>query len=210
MGTKSKALSRRRTSLRTQPGHVSRPVPAPPCCSQVKRSESRSVVSNCWGRHGLYTPWNSPGQNTGVGSCFLLQGIFPTQESNPGLPHRGRILYQLSHKGSPRIPEWVACPYSRGNLPTQGSNRGLLDCRRILYQASYEGSPNPRVFSPAVFQLHSLGGEGPGMLHRELTVQRPLGGSRARCRCSAPIPAGLPSSRGGWRNARGSLRGRGL
>ena len=37
--------------------------------------------------HGLYSPWNSPGQNTGVGSLFLLQGIFPTQGSNPGLPH---------------------------------------------------------------------------------------------------------------------------
>ena len=34
-----------------------------------------------------YSPWNSPGQNTGVGSLFLLQGIFPTQGTNPGLPH---------------------------------------------------------------------------------------------------------------------------
>ena len=51
--------------------------------------------------HGLYSPWNSPGQNTGVGSLSLLQGIFPTQGSNPGLPHCRRILYQLSHKGSP-------------------------------------------------------------------------------------------------------------
>ena len=48
--------------------------------------------------HGLYSPWNSPGQNTGVGSLSLLQGIFSTQESNPGLPHCGRILYQLNHK----------------------------------------------------------------------------------------------------------------
>ena len=47
-----------------------------------------------------YSPWNSPGQNTGVGSFSLLQGIFPTQESNPGLPHCRQILYQLSHKGS--------------------------------------------------------------------------------------------------------------
>ena len=47
------------------------------------------------------SPWNSPGQNTGVGSLFLLQGIFPTQGSNPGLLHCGQILYQLSHKGSP-------------------------------------------------------------------------------------------------------------
>ena len=47
------------------------------------------------------SPWNSPDQNTGVGSLSLLQGIFPTQESNPGLPHCRQILYQLSHKGSP-------------------------------------------------------------------------------------------------------------
>ena len=51
--------------------------------------------------HGLYSPWNSPGQNTGVGSLSLLQGSFPTQGSNPGLPHCRRTLYQLNHKGSP-------------------------------------------------------------------------------------------------------------
>ena len=49
------------------------------------------------------SPWNSPGQNTGVGSLSLFQGIFPTQGSNPGLPHCRWILYQLSHKGSPGI-----------------------------------------------------------------------------------------------------------
>ena len=43
----------------------------------------------------------SPGQNTGVGSLSLLQGIFPTQGSNPGLPHCRWIPYQLSHKGGP-------------------------------------------------------------------------------------------------------------
>ena len=66
------------------------------------------------------TPWtiyivhgiNSAGQNTGVGSLSLLQGIFPTQGSNPGLPHGIQILYRLSHKGSPRILEWVAYPFS--------------------------------------------------------------------------------------------------
>ena len=46
-----------------------------------------------------YSPWNSPGQNTGVGSLSLLQGIFPTLGLNPGLPHCRQILYQLSHKG---------------------------------------------------------------------------------------------------------------
>ena len=47
--------------------------------------------------HGLYSPWYSPGQNTGVGSCSLLQGIFPTQGLNPGLPHCKQILYQLTY-----------------------------------------------------------------------------------------------------------------
>ena len=51
--------------------------------------------------HGLHSPWNSPGQNTGVGSHSLLQGIVLTQGSNPGLPHCRQILYQLSHQGSP-------------------------------------------------------------------------------------------------------------
>ena len=64
-------------------------------------SESRSLGSDSLQPHGLYSLWNSPSQNTGVGSLSLLQGIFPTQESNPGLPHCRQILYQLSHKGSP-------------------------------------------------------------------------------------------------------------
>ena len=63
------------------------------------------------------------GQNTGVSSLSLLQGIFRTRGSNPGLPHCRRILYQLSHKGSPRILEWVAFPFP-GNLPNSGMNLG--------------------------------------------------------------------------------------
>ena len=63
-------------------------------------SESCSVVSRLLRPHG-HSPWNSPGQNTGVGSLSRLQGIFPTQGENPGLLHCRRILYQLSHKGSP-------------------------------------------------------------------------------------------------------------
>ena len=75
-------------------------------------NESCLVVSNFLWPHGLYSPWTSPGQNTGVGSLSLLQGIFPTQGSNPGLPHGRQILYQLSHKRSPRIQVWVAYPFS--------------------------------------------------------------------------------------------------
>ena len=68
---------------------------------KASESESLSVVSNSLQPHGLYSPWNSPGQNTGVGNLSLLQGIFSTQGLNPGLPHYRRILYQLSYKGSP-------------------------------------------------------------------------------------------------------------
>ena len=75
-------------------------------------SESRSVVSDSLRPHGLYSPWNSPGQNTRVGSLTLLQGTFPTQGSNTCLPHCRPILYQLSHKGSPKILVWVAYPFS--------------------------------------------------------------------------------------------------
>ena len=65
--------------------------------------------------HGLYSPQNPPGQNTGVGSLSLLQGIFPTQGLNPGLPHGTQILYQLCHKGRPRILELVAYTFCRSS-----------------------------------------------------------------------------------------------
>ena len=78
------------------------------------------------GFHGLYSLWNSPGRNTGVGSLSLLQGIFPTQGSNPGLLHCRWILYQLSHKGSPKTVEWVAYPFSRGS--SQPRNQTGVSC----------------------------------------------------------------------------------
>ena len=65
-----------------------------------KGCESHSVVPDPLRPHGLYSPWNSPCQNTGVGSLSLLQGIFPTQESNQSVLHCRWILYQLSYQGS--------------------------------------------------------------------------------------------------------------
>ena len=89
-------------------------------CSVLYTVLSRSVMSN-----SLWPPWmqptrlsvpgDSPGKNTGVGCHALLQGIFPTQGSNPGLLHCRQILYRLSHQGSPRILEWVTYPFSRGS-----------------------------------------------------------------------------------------------
>ena len=49
----------------------------------------------------LLQPWDSPGKSAAVGYHLLLQGIFPTQGSNPGLLHCTQILYQQSHMGSP-------------------------------------------------------------------------------------------------------------
>ena len=63
-------------------------------------NESPSVMYDSLWPNGLYNPWNSPGQNTGVGSLSLLQGIFLTQELYWGLLHCRRILYQLSYQGS--------------------------------------------------------------------------------------------------------------
>ena len=88
-----------------------------------KWSQRRSVMSNSLWAHGLYSTWNSPGQNTGVGSLSLLQGVFPAQGSNPGFPHYRWIHYQLSHQGSPKILEWVAYPFSSGSFWPRNQTR---------------------------------------------------------------------------------------
>ena len=81
--------------------------------------ESRTVMSEFLQPHELYSPWNSPGQNTGVGSLFLLQGIFPTQGLNPGLLHCREMLYQLSHREAQAY--WTGWPIpSPGDLPNPG------------------------------------------------------------------------------------------
>ena len=87
-------------------------------------TESHSVVSDSLRPGGLYRPQNSLGQNTGVGSLSLLQGILPAQGLNPGLPHYRQILYQLNHKGNPRKLEWVAYPSSPDDLPDPGIELG--------------------------------------------------------------------------------------
>ena len=80
-------------------------------------SESCTVLSDSLQPHGLYSPWNSPGQNTGVGSCSLLQGIFPTQGLNPGLLHCKWILYQLSYLGSLKLSsKWLVSPWWRHTI----------------------------------------------------------------------------------------------
>ena len=68
----------------------------------------------------------SPGKNNGVGCHALLQEIFATQGSNPGLVHCRQILYHLSHQGSPTTLEWVAYPFTRGS--SWSRNRTSVFC----------------------------------------------------------------------------------
>ena len=110
------------------------------CWNVLGDSESRSVVSDCLWPHGLYSPWNSPGQNTGVGSLSLLQGIFPTQGSNSGLLHCRHILYQLSHRESPKILEWEA--YSFSNESSQPRNQTRVSWIAGGFFTKISGKPN--------------------------------------------------------------------
>ena len=121
----------------------------------MKWSESHSVMFDFLQAHRLYSPWNSPGQNKGVGSLSLLQGIFPTQGS---LLHCRWILYQLSHKGSPRTLEWVAYPFSRGSSRPQESNWGLLHCRWIFTNWALCSNKERTIKNQENQQLHKNGG----------------------------------------------------
>ena len=102
-----------------------------------EKSESHSVVSDSLWPHGVYCPWNSPGQNSRVPSLSLLQGIFPTQGSNPGLWYRRWILYQLSHKGNPWIWEldykenWALNNWCFWTVLLEKTLENPLDCKEI-------------------------------------------------------------------------------
>ena len=91
------------------------------------------VMSDSLRPPGL-NPCNSPGQNTGLDSLSLLQGIFPTQGSNPGLPYCRQILYQLSHKGSPGILTGVGSlikPWVASYAQSCPALCGPVDCRLL-------------------------------------------------------------------------------
>ena len=81
--------------------------------------------------------------------AFPFPGDLPNLGSNPGLPHCRWILYQLSHKGNPRILEWVASlSLLQQVFLTQESNQGLLHCRQILYQLGYQSTINIHISFP--------------------------------------------------------------
>ena len=88
---------------------------------------------------GLYSPWNSPGQNTGVGSLSLLQGIFPTQGIEPRSPALQADSLPAEPQGKPKNTVVGSLSLLQRIFLTQVLNQGLLHCRWILYQLSYQG-----------------------------------------------------------------------
>ena len=88
---------------------------------------------------------DSPSKNIGVGCHALLQGIFLTQGSNPGIEPRSPALQVDSllsePPGKPKTTGVCSLSLFQGIFPTQDSNRGLLHCRQILYQLNYQGNP---------------------------------------------------------------------
>ena len=106
----------------------------------------------------IHSPWNSPGQNTGMGGLSLLQ-IFPTQGSNPGLLHCRWILYQLSYQG-------------RRDLPNLGSNPGLLHCKQILYHLTQRESPDTHYYMCKINHKDLLYSTGSYMQYLNLQWKR--------------------------------------
>ena len=138
---------------------------------------------------------DSPGKNTGMGCHALLQGIFPTQESNPGLSHYRQILYQLSHQGSPTILGRVAYPFSRGF--SQPRNR--------IWRRQWQ--PTPVLLPGKSHEWRSLEGYSPwGCQELDTTEQLHFhfslscigegNGNSLQCSCLEN-----PRDRGAWRAA---------
>ena len=104
MNNKNRLQVNKTTAVYSFPWTYREPETRKYSCS-ANESVSRSIMSECMWPHGLEPtrllyPWNSPGKNTGVGCCALLQGIFPTQGSNLSLMHFRQILYRLSYQGT--------------------------------------------------------------------------------------------------------------
>ena len=99
-----------------------------------------------------YSPWNSPGQNTGMGSLSLLQRIFPTQGSNPNIRIAGKFFSSWATKEAQEYWDGSLSIFQQ-IFPTQESNRGLLHCKLIFHQLSYQGSS---FILPAVFYFNEI------------------------------------------------------
>ena len=164
-------------------------------------------MSNSLQPRELYTPWNFLGQNTEVGSCSLLQGIFPTQGSNPGLPHCGRTLYQLSHQGSPNKKSanvgWLAQLVEhetlnlRRNIP-QHNKSHIWQTQSKHYPQWWKTESisskirnKTKVYTVNTTIQHRLGRFSPSNQRRKINKKNPDWKRRSKsltvCRCHDPL-----------------------
>ena len=121
-------------------------------------------MSNSLQSHGLYSPWSSPGQNTGVGSLSHLQGIFPIQGSNPDLPHCKWILYQLSYQGIPTdvfhpktfmdLLNWLKCGSMVKCLPAVTGDTGAIGSVPGSGRSPWGRNGNPLQYSCLENPIH--------------------------------------------------------
>ena len=166
-----------------------------------RESESLSVVSDSLRPHGLHSPWNSPGKNTGVGSLSLLQGIFPTQGLNPGLPHCRWILHQLSHQG--RLSHLPVLPlpqafYSFLELPSRMPDSSIslisfmfsfpLSLSAVLltlFSPAFPLTSSPRILLNLLLQFSQFSRFGRSVVSDPL---RPHESQHARPPCPSPAP----------------------
>ena len=119
------------------------------------------MVFNTLRSHRLYHPWNSPGQNSGVGSLSLLQGTFPTQGLNPGLPHCRLILIaavKLSHQGSSEPPKvlnfTVCCEQCRWSKKKKVLNLILIMSLILRTSEGTRRNLRPNLF--LIYRLHCM------------------------------------------------------
>ena len=164
--------------------------------NKVFESENELLMSDSVQPHGLYSPWNSPGQNTGVDSLSFLQGIFPSPGDlpNPGIEPRSPALQADSLPAEPQekrkntgvgsvsLLQWI--------FPTQESNQGLLHCRQILYQLSYQCFWAPETLKHG-HKTSSRLVTNPLISQQILTVRFPWGGHWLICRIDQNLDSRL-------------------
>ena len=133
-----------------------------------------------------------------MGTRSLLQGIFPTEGSKPGLPHCRRILYQLSHKGSPRILERVAYPFLSGS--PQPRNRAGASCIQAdslpaelsgLYRRAWLAHTLPPRFSSECQEGSERGPARVSPSDTQQSAVSPCTSTRPSCLCCCSVWRGL-------------------
>ena len=102
----------------------------------------------------MTSPWNSPGQNTGVGSLSLLQGNLPNPGIEPSSPALQADSLPAEPQGKPKNTRLGSLSLLQGIFLTQELNWRRLHCRQILYQLSYEGSPTTNLRLMIIVHTH--------------------------------------------------------